>query len=193
MGKKQKEKSKMKRQKMSTFQFEDLPDEVILLTLSFLEIKDLISCGHVSKRIRNISQDESMWQSMNLYSKNVPVEFLSMIIERGCKYLNLFKAEINGTELKLNKPSQLKYLNISRLAWWQFHSILGEIQFILTSKQTSSKDFLLSSKTVWNSHKNWAFSGFQNIHLILLKIIFLSKCQSRTTTSFNNIFNFNHS
>ena len=107
----------MKRQKMSTFQFEDLPDEVILLTLSFLEIKDLISCGHVSKRIRNISQDESMWQSMNLYSKNVPVEFLSMIIERGCKYLNLFKAEINGTELKLNKPSQLKYLNISRLAW----------------------------------------------------------------------------
>ena len=69
----------------------------------------------VSKRIRNIAHDESLWLSMNLCTRNVPIEFLSMIINNGCKYLNLFMAEINGTELKLNQQSQLKYLDISRL------------------------------------------------------------------------------
>ena len=54
---------------MSYFKFEDLPDEVILLTFSYLEISDLIHCSHVSKRIRAISHDESLWQSINLYWK----------------------------------------------------------------------------------------------------------------------------
>ena len=73
----------------------------------------------VSKRIRNIAYDESLWLSINLCTRNVPIEFLSMIINNGCKYLNLFMAEINGTELKLNQQPQLKYLDISRLVWWQ--------------------------------------------------------------------------
>ena len=44
--------------------FQDLPDELVLKILSYLSSfkisKDLISCGQVSKRIRNISQDGTL-------------------------------------------------------------------------------------------------------------------------------------
>ena len=56
-----------KRQKMSETSFEDLPDEIILKVFKNLEISDLICCGQLSKRIRTISHDESLWQKINLY------------------------------------------------------------------------------------------------------------------------------
>ena len=40
--------------------WQDLPDELILKILSYSEVEDLISCGQVSKRTRNISQDGSL-------------------------------------------------------------------------------------------------------------------------------------
>jgi hypothetical protein len=51
----------------SILQLENLPSELILKVLSFLETIDLICCGQLSKRIRAISHDESLWQKMNLY------------------------------------------------------------------------------------------------------------------------------
>ena len=58
--------SKAKCQKLSILQFEDLPDEIILGVLSFLDIKDLLRCAQTSKRIRNISNDESYsWNNFN--------------------------------------------------------------------------------------------------------------------------------
>ena len=43
-------------------QFQDLPDELILNVLNFLQLPDLIRCGLVSKRIRTVSFIESLWQ-----------------------------------------------------------------------------------------------------------------------------------
>ena len=42
--------------------FQDLPDELILKVLSYSEPKDVIKSGQVSKRLRKISQDNSLWQ-----------------------------------------------------------------------------------------------------------------------------------
>jgi hypothetical protein len=42
--------------------FEDLPDEVVLKILRYSEIKDLIVYGQVSKRIRKISHDNTLWE-----------------------------------------------------------------------------------------------------------------------------------
>ena len=42
-----------------------LPSKAVFINL---DIKNLIRCGHVSKRIRAISQDESLWLKINLYS-----------------------------------------------------------------------------------------------------------------------------
>ena len=49
--------------------WQDIPDELILKILSYFEVKDLISCGQVSKRTRNISRDSSLWVTANLEKK----------------------------------------------------------------------------------------------------------------------------
>ena len=90
---------------------EDLPDEVILKVLSYLDTANLIRSGHVSQRLRAISSDESLWQKMNLFEKNVPTSFLQFVLERGCKYLSLHSTKLNGS-LNLTKPTKLEYLNI---------------------------------------------------------------------------------
>ena len=49
--------------------FRDLPDELILKILSYQSAKELISCGQVSKRIRRISHDGTLWMTANLVKK----------------------------------------------------------------------------------------------------------------------------
>ena len=51
---------------MSNIQLEDLPDEIILKVLRYLESRVVFICGQVSKRIRAISHDESLWEKINL-------------------------------------------------------------------------------------------------------------------------------
>ena len=45
--------------------FQDLPDEIILKVINYLQIYDLLRCGRVSKRIRKISDDESLRKQAN--------------------------------------------------------------------------------------------------------------------------------
>ena len=49
-----------KRQKLTTLQIEDLPNEMIVQVLCNLDIKDITNCGMVSKRFRAIYRDESL-------------------------------------------------------------------------------------------------------------------------------------
>ena len=70
-------------------QFQDLPNENILKVLSYLKVKDLLRCGQVSKRIRAVSHDKSLYQKMNLKEKKVRIRFLERIINKGCNDLNL--------------------------------------------------------------------------------------------------------
>ena len=88
----------VKHQKLSSLQFQDLPNEMILQVLKNLDIEDLLRCGLVSKRIRTISRDESLWEKINLCNRNVPNEFVQLVVDSGCKYLSLefakFKDEL---------------------------------------------------------------------------------------------------
>ena len=75
-----------KRQKLSEpdVQFEGLPDEVILKILGHLKgTRGLIYCGHLSRRIRTISQDETLWQKINISRQNIPTGFLEMVLNNG--------------------------------------------------------------------------------------------------------------
>ena len=45
---------------------EDLPNEIILKILSYLEIKDLYRCMAVNKRMRAIANDKSLWKRIHL-------------------------------------------------------------------------------------------------------------------------------
>ena len=92
--------------KMSNFQ--DLPDELILEILSYSDKNILIRCGQVSRRIRKISHDDSLWVTASLEKKIVKTELLEMISAKGCKILNIsnpwqfeFKHKISVKSLKL--------------------------------------------------------------------------------------------
>ena len=93
--------------------FQDLPDELLLKILSFGETKDLIRCGQVSKRIRRISHDGTLWVILNLEKKIVETELLEIILRKGCRILNLSRSEIIGS-FNLNEfKSQIRVLNLS--------------------------------------------------------------------------------
>ena len=92
--------------------FQDLPDELILKILRYSETKDLIFFGQVSKRIRKISRDSTLWVTANLVKKIVKTELLEMILSNGCKILNISNSDVVGT-LSSNIKSQLRFLDLS--------------------------------------------------------------------------------
>ena len=86
-----------------------LPDEVILNIFDHLDIIDLIHCGQVSKRFREISQDETL-QKLNLDEREVPSNFLKLFISRGLKYLSFYRAKgtliSKGFSFQLQSPKK---------------------------------------------------------------------------------------
>ena len=92
--------------------FQDLPEELVLKILSYLETKYLITSGQVSKRIRRISQDVP-WRTVSLKKKIVKTELLEMILSKGCRILNLSNSTIIGS-LSSNIKSQLQILDLSQ-------------------------------------------------------------------------------
>ena len=102
-------------QKLTSYQLNDLPDEVILKVLNFLDIKELLLCGQVSQRLRAIANDESLWQKLNLCrGQDVPYDFIKKAVENGCQYLSLAGSGVlHLTEIS-EPPFNLKYLNMSQ-------------------------------------------------------------------------------
>ena len=110
--------------------FQDSPDEVILKVVTYLDINELVKFGEVSKRMRAISNDITLWKKMNL-SRNgwswcdevdVPTKFVEMVIENGCQYLSLQYMKVgtpgppdsmtSAGHLRLGKASSLRYLDL---------------------------------------------------------------------------------
>ena len=87
--------------------FQDLPDELVLRIIGYSETKDLIIYGQVSKRIRRISHDSTLWLTANLEKKIVKTELLEMILRKGSNILNLCHSTILGS-LNSNINSQLR-------------------------------------------------------------------------------------
>ena len=106
---------------------QDLPDELILKIVSYSKEKELISCGQVSKRIRSISQDSSLWVTVNLEKKIVKTELLEFVLIKECKSLNLNYSTILGS-LSLANNSQLTELNLEDCT-----TSVGVIEEILAS------------------------------------------------------------
>ena len=102
-----------KRQKLSFFLFEDLPDEILLKILSLMDIKGILQCGNVSKRLRAISNDQSLWFKLNLFGREVPYAFIEKAVKNGCEYLNL-RFSVVSRGKKSEVPWSLKYLEISQ-------------------------------------------------------------------------------
>ena len=98
--------------KVNYSQLENLPNEILLKIFDYMnpKIKELLLFGQVSRRIRSIAHDQSLWQNVNLFPKRiVPAGLLQLILENGCKRINTF-SQIVGT-LTINQESQLEFLN----------------------------------------------------------------------------------
>ena len=102
-----------KHQKLSFFHLEGLPDEILLKIFSLLDIKGVLQCGQVSNRLRDVSNDQSLWLKLNLSESEVPFDFIAKAIENGCEYLNLRFSWVTGVK-KSEVPWKLKYLDISQ-------------------------------------------------------------------------------
>ena len=99
--------------------FRDLPVEIILKIFEFVNIRDLFQCMAVSKKIREIANDHSLWNKMHIdgvdFEADLPAELLSQILAKGCQYLSLFNCQIVKPEaMKFDKNFQLKYLCIDQ-------------------------------------------------------------------------------
>ena len=74
---------------------------------------DLIRCGQVSIRFRNICQDAELWEQINLCCKKVPAAFIQKVLDNGCQYLSLANSRVKG-RLDLTKEIYpVKYLDLS--------------------------------------------------------------------------------
>ena len=69
-----------KRKRISTFELDDFPDEIILKVLNNLDIKDLLRCAQVCKRINTISQDDYLYQEVNLCEYIIPANFVKKVL-----------------------------------------------------------------------------------------------------------------
>ena len=111
--------SRAKRRKMSkltTASFDDMPDEIILQIFKHLEFHDNAASSQVCKRWKLLSEDQFLWQKINLVRREVPAKFIEKALRHGCQYLRLY-----GTKIKSVPPgsssfsvkNQVKYLSIS--------------------------------------------------------------------------------
>ena len=95
--------STMKHQKLPITQLEDLPVEVLLSVLNFLELPDCNRFGQVSKRLKSLSLVESLWQKICLVNKTVSISLVEKILNRGCKTLCLKSCRLTeATYLRSN-------------------------------------------------------------------------------------------
>ena len=139
--------------------FHNLPDEIILKILTYSKTKDLISCGQLSKRIRKICHDGSLWVKANLEKKIVKAELLEMILSKGCRILNLSNSTIIGS-LSSNIKSQLQILDLSQSGkMWPTMAdnvdVLEELLFSCWSLQhLAMEGLLLTPKMVVSVCKN---------------------------------------
>ena len=136
--------------------FQDLPDELLLKILSYSETKDLISCSQISKRIRRITYDSTLWVTANLKKKIVKAELVEMILGKGCRILNLCHSTIVGS-LSSNTKSKLSVLNLSNCDCEcdENNDALEELLFLCCSlKHMVMEDLYITRKMAVSICKN---------------------------------------
>ena len=105
-----------KRRKIASLPtFGHLPDEIILEILTYLEFCDNASASQVCKRWKLLSEDQFLWQKINLSDREVPAKFIEKALRLGCQYLRLCGTEITKVPdpNSFSASNQLKYLSIS--------------------------------------------------------------------------------
>ena len=159
-----------KRQKISVFQLDDFPDEIILNVLRNLDVKDLLRCARLCKRIYAICQDDSLYQKVNLCIYKVSSKFVKWVLEKGCQHLSIKTSKFEG-ELLLNKVSKVKSLDL-------FNCDADEesLQVLLKScnslQNVTLKHFTKEIKTPFSNEMGTTFYVFKSNQGVCAKLFF---------------------
>ena len=123
--------------KLPTASFKDLPDEIILQIFKHLDFFANASASQACKRWKLLSEDQSLWQKINLTGREVPGKFIEKALKHGCQYLGLCGTKItNELGCEFSASNQLKYLSISCDNYFESHhevlmeNLLGATQFL---------------------------------------------------------------
>ena len=100
---------------MSSSPFVELPNEIILKIFSFLSFKSLGNCNQVSRRMKTISEDTSLWEKVEAWLKVIPAGFMEKIVKSKVKYLSVQHCEVFPINLKFltEHNLDLKSMDIS--------------------------------------------------------------------------------
>lgn len=148
---------------------EYLPSEILLKVLTHVTIKDLKNCAQVSKRFKYICNDEMLWQKINLCDKIVSTIFIEKILEKGCLYLNLNNAVLEGDSYFVS-DSKLKYLDLSKTTadFGVLEDLVGScksLEKLSLAESTINSNIL--NRVCLNNGKTLSvldLSGFQRLH-----------------------------
>ena len=172
-----------KSQKISFYQLNDLPDEVVLKVLGFMDIKELLLCGQVSKRLRAIANDESLWLKLNLYKRKVPYDFIEKAAVNGCQYLSLADCNVVGLTGKSETSFNFKYLNVKGQDWCPgCPGIKKLIQNCSSLQKLSIANFLSDSDDISDLIQSICQSGQT------LQVLYLTSRLDTTSKCFKNLF-----
>ena len=77
-----------------------------------------------------MSEDQSLWQKINLVGCFVPAKFIEKALRHGCQYLNLRGIEIESVPGpdSFSVKNQLKYLSIS--CYDEHENLLGATELL---------------------------------------------------------------
>ena len=106
-----------------TKNFDEFSTEILLNIFAYLNIKELVYCGAVCQKFRQIVHDNTLWLKFNFFHKKIPKEFLKQALVHGTKYLCLQNAELWGSNSNFKKINQIKYLNLYNSSGYE--EILG--------------------------------------------------------------------
>ena len=149
-----------------------LPDELLLDIFELLGVKDRGRCAQTSKRFRKVSEDETLWQKLNLDEKEVPSQFLELAISRGLKYLSFRCAKLSGHQNLPIDTKSVKYLNVSSYNSWGYKANEEELTALVScfsSLEKLSLGFL--------SMKNPAIINCILQNRETLKVLDLTECR----------------
>ena len=186
-----------KRQKLSFFPLEDLPNEILLKILSLLDIKEVLQCGRSSIRLREISNDKSLWLKLNLTRRKVPYGFIEKAMQNGCEYLKLRNGCVDGGKNpKKSVPWKLKYLEISHSPYCKCDNREEVLQNCHFLEKLALENITLKSRGIEQICQNGETLRILSLGPILLspKLIqkLFTKCHQLTEVSLNFAWDMNY-
>ena len=112
---------------------EILPEEILLNIFSYLGRKDVGRCLQVSKRFRNIAQDDSLWNKLEIENKVFRSKYIAQALSYGLKQLHLEKCRLQFAPMKLPESHQLQSLYFST-SWNAHLGGIFELDFLSLKK-----------------------------------------------------------